>query len=107
MGISRYSRDSERKRWEQRFDELQLLCHQYDYSPMIGDLVAHGITSAYWACRSVGWKPDGKPSCGHTSEGTPMDLRKFGPTLTVAKMRRLYVCSECGRNRPFIQLIAE
>lgn len=107
MGVRRYSKNSDIERWERRFDELQSLCHQYDYSPTIGELIDHGITTAYWACRSVGWRDDGKPSCGHTSEKTPMDLQKFGRNLTVSKLRWKYVCSSCGRKRPYIQLIAE
>lgn len=105
MGVSRYSRDHVRRRWEERFDDLQHRCHWYDFSPTIGELIDHGIHQAKWRCRNGGWKPDGKGECWHSSK--PFDLTRFGPKLPVHKLRWKFVCSECGRNRPFIELLAD
>lgn len=106
MGIRRYSRDSATERWERRFDELQAECSYYaEGSPLVGDLIDHGIRIALWKCRSIGWKPDGKGECWHKSE--PFELAKFGRKLTVWKMRSLFYCSACGRRRPLLELIAE
>lgn len=105
MGVNRYSRNN--RRWEERFDELQRLCHIDDLSPKMSDLTAHDIKRAYWQCRSVGWRDDGKDQCWHKSEKTPLDLTEINPSLTVKSVRRKLYCSACGRRRPYLQLIAE
>lgn len=105
MGVSRYSRDPDKKRWEQAFDDLQMRCHGYDGSPTIGELRAHGIETGQWRCRSVGWRDDGKGQCWHGSKKFP--LAKFGARITVSKLRWKFVCSACGRNRPFLELWAD
>lgn len=104
MGINRYSRDTIVKRWQRTFDDLQHRCHLVSGSPTVGDLLAHGIRTAFWQCRNTSWQNDGRGECWHRSES--FSLARFGERLEVAKMRRLFVCSACGRNRPFLQLEA-
>jgi hypothetical protein len=102
MGVPRYSRDTDVKRWQHAVEELQARCHWYDGSPTIGEIIEHGVNLAQWRCRSLGWKPDGKDMCHHASDKFRLD--KFGPRITVSKLRWKFVCSACGRNRPFLEL---
>lgn len=105
MGTRRYSRDPAQRRWEERFDDLQARCRSFELSPTIGELRRHGIPRGQWQCRSVGWRgDDGRPECFHAS--APFLLAKFGDTATVTKLRGIFVCSECGRNRPHLLLLA-
>jgi hypothetical protein len=98
MGTRRYSRDCFRRRWEERFDELQTLCRWTEYdAPMVGDLLDHDIPSAHWTCRNY--------NCMHSSE--PFLLDRFGRSANVAKLRRNFVCSKCGTGRPHLRLIAD
>lgn len=102
MGIRRYSHDTNVKRWQQTFDDLQHRCHHVTGSPTVGDLLAHGIKTAFWQCRNTSWQDDGRGECWHQSASFGLD--RFGKSLTIARMRGLFVCSRCGRNRPFLQL---
>lgn len=104
MGVRRYSLDRNERRWQERFDDLQHRCHS-DWTLTVGELLEHGIMNAQWRCRNTGWQNDGRGDCWHASE--VFDLTRFGPKLTVSKMRRMYVCSKCGRDRPFLELWAE
>lgn len=102
MGISRYSRDPHLKRWQEKFDELQARCRQFDGSPTIGELTGHGIAIARWECRSLGWRGIGEP-CWH--HGETFELTRFGAKMRVCDLRRHYVCSSCGRDRPQLELL--
>lgn len=104
MGVRRYSRDHRERRWQERFDELQRDCYAFDASPTIGDLTGHGIKTARWVCRGPGWRHIGDP-CWHQS--APFDLTRFGPKLRVYNLRGNYRCSECGRDRPHIELLPD
>lgn len=103
MGVSRYSRTN--RKWEERFDDLQHHCHLAYGSPTIGELLAHGITRGKWRCRNTSWQDDGRGDCWHSSD--VVDLTQFGPGQCIAQLRRRYVCSACGRDRPFLELLAE
>ena len=96
-GVSRYSRDPTERRWQQQFDELQGRCQVDVYSPTIGELLDHSITRAQWRCRKWG-------TCWHESE--PFALGGFRRSVLVDRLRRGFVCSACGTNRPMLHLLS-
>lgn len=104
MGVRRYSKDGRVAAWQRRFDQLQQECDLYDAAPTIGELLDHGIMRGQWYCRSIGWKPDGKPECYH--RGKPFDLTSFNRGFYIHDLRRrVQRCPVCGRDRPYIELV--
>jgi hypothetical protein len=97
MGVRRYSRDPNLRRWEEMFDHLQFRCTIYGDDVTVGDLTAHGIRKAEWLCRAT--------ECWHRS--APFNLDTLGSSLRVTKLRWKFVCSQCGTKRPMIELMSE
>ena len=96
MGVRRYSRDQDLAAWQRRFDYFQDMCRGGYPSPTIGELIEHGIRVARWSCRG-GW------DCGHSSE--EFELTRFGPGTRVHLLKRNYICTKCGRDRPNLNLL--
>ncbi len=95
MGVRRYSRTFEKQ--ERALDLLQRRCDlPYDCFdttvPTIGEITAAGVATAHWQCRS----------CWHAS--TSFALTKFCARGKVDRLRRHYVCGECGTPRPRLVL---
>jgi hypothetical protein len=105
MGVRRYSRNYDVRRWQEQFDEFQRQCQDVYLSPTIGELLDHGATRGQWRCRSVGWKPDGKPECWHSSPIFP--LSRYPRHVRVFDIRQRNTCGACGRKRPFLELWPE
>lgn len=97
MGVNRYSRDFAVRRRQEFLDHLQQRCRADYDSPSIGELTGAGIKLAEWVCNNY--------NCYHHSK--PFDLERLGAKLLVRTLRRNYVCSRCGANRPQIELLWE
>jgi hypothetical protein len=95
MGVRRYSTDPKTRRRQEFLDHLQWRCTIHGDPITIGEIVKAGITRAEWVCRDY--------DCWHRSE--PVDLTRFGDTITVTKLRWKFVCSKCGTGRPAIELL--
>jgi len=82
-------------RRQEFLDHLQWRCTVYGDPLTIGEIVKAGVTRAECLCRDA--------ECWHRSK--PVDLTKFGPGITVSKLRWKFVCSICGTKRPMLELL--